>query len=322
MRVLFVTNYRGAWGQNASAGIFVERQAESLRAAGVDVRFFDLGRSHSPLVLARKWRELRAEIRRIAPDLIHAQYGTIVAFVSAMTFHPMIITFGGSDLLVGASVPLPRIWLGLVLSNLAALRARRIICVTEELRRALWMRRRAVTVIPRGVNLSHFSPGPKAEARAALGWDPARRIVAIDGGRDPRNKGLDVVEAAMVLARRELPDLELFVIQGVPPPQMPTVLRAADALVCASRQEGSPNIVKEALACALPVIGVPVGDVPDRLAGVSPSAVVERTPEALARAIVDIVREPRPSNGPEVVAQISMERTAARIIEVYEGALS
>lgn len=321
MRILFVTNYRGAWSQNPSAGIFVERQAESLRAAGIEVLFHDLGRSHSPLALAKKWRELRAEVRRCQPDLIHAQYGTVVSLISALTFHPMVITYGGSDLLVGASVSLPRVYLGIVLSNVAALFAKRIICVSEELRRALWWRRRIVAVIPRGVDLSAFSPGSKSDARRELGWDPSKRIVLIDGGRDPRNKGLDVVEEAMILARRELPDLELFVIHGIPPARMPLLYRAADALVCASRQEGSPNVVKEALACALPVIGVPVGDVPERLAGVSPSAVVERTPVALAQAIVDIVRAPARSNGPDVVAEISMERTAARIIGVYESIL-
>ncbi len=322
VKVLFVTNYRDARGRNPSAGIFVERQAASLRGAGVEVVFFDLGRSHSPIVLVKKWWTLRSEIRRVRPDLLHAQYGTIVGIVAALTLQPLVITFGGSDLLPGASVSLPRTYSGIVLSNLASLFAESIICVSEELRQALWWRRRDVFVIPRGVDLSAFSPGPRDEARAELGWDPTRRIVLIDGGRDPQNKGLDTAERAIAIARAELPDLELLVVQGVPPDRMPLLLRGADALICASRQEGSPNIVKEALACALPVVGVRVGDVPERLANVQPSEVVDRAPGPIARALVQILREPRRSNGPGVLGQLSLDAVAARIIRVYEGVLA
>lgn len=318
MKVLFVTNYREAWSVNPSAGIFVERQAESLRAAGVEVDFFDLGRSHSPVSLFHKWRALRAEIRRSRPDVVHAQYGTVVSLVTALTFHPMVVTYGGSDLIRGASVALWRIYLGILLSNVASLFAKRVIVVSEELRRSLWWRRRGVVVIPRGVNLSAFTPGSRDEARAALGWDLQRRIVLIDGGRDPENKGLSIAQRAVELVREELTDTELVVIHGVTPDRIPLLLRAGDALICASRQEGSPNIVKESLACALPVVGVRVGDVPERLAGVEPGAVVDRTPEAIAKALLPILRAPRRSNGPEIIRALSLDAIARRIIRVYE----
>lgn len=319
-RVLFVTNYGDAKSHNASAGIFVDRQARSLREAGVDVIELDIGRNQSPLGLLKAWRALRREIERVRPDLLHAQYGTIVACVSVLTLHPTVITFSGNDLLPGASISFARTWAGILLSNFAALFARSIICVSEALRRALWWRRGSAVVIPRGVDLNMFTPGPRDEARRELGWDPAARIVVLDGGRDPGNKGLALVESAVARARAELPDLQLHVIRQVPPDRMPLYYRAADALVCASRAEGSPNVVKEALACALPVVGVVVGDVPERLAGVEPSIVVERTPEALANGIVAMVREPRRSNGREVVSAISLERVAERIAAVYEEA--
>lgn len=318
MRVLFITNYRGAWAYYPPAGIFVERQADSLRNAGVDVLFFDLGRSHSPLALARRLLELRREIRRSAPDLIHAQYGTLVGLVAALTLHPMVITFGGSDVLVGASASPVRIYLGIFLSNLASLFARRVICVSDELRRALWWRRRGVVVIPRGVNLQQFRPGPRDEARAELGWDLEARIVLIDGLRDPQNKGLSIARRAIEIVQEELPDTQLVIVEAVQPDRMPVLLRAADALICASRQEGSPNIVKESLACALPVVGVRVGDVPERLAGAEPGGVVDRTPEAIARALVPILRQRQRSNGPEIVRQLSLEAIASRITGVYD----
>ncbi|HEX8616500.1 MAG TPA: glycosyltransferase [Thermoanaerobaculia bacterium] len=320
LRVLFVTNYAQARKTSGAAGIFAERQKQSLLELGVDVRSFDLGPSHSPFALFRSWRELRREIRRTQPDLLHAQYGTIVGAVSVLTGHPTVITFGGGDLQHGA-VSWLRAFIGHSLSNFAILFAKANICVSERMRQAMWWRRKSAYVIPHGVDVNLFTPGSRDDARAVLGIKRDARVVALDGARDPRMKGLDIVRAAVEIARETLPNVELFVIRNVPPEQMPLVDRAADALICASKSEGSPNVVKEALACGTPVIAVPVGDVEERLRGVEPSAIVDRTPEAIAKAIVEVTRDPRRCNGREKVMALSLERTAERVIAVYEKAL-
>ncbi len=321
LKILFVGNYESARVRDGCAGIFVERQARSLRELGLTVEAFDVGQGHSLPDLIDSLRRLRRVTRETRPDLLHAQYGTIVALVSVLTRHPTVITFGGSDLLPGASISLARTWLGIASSNLASLLARRVICVSEELKAALWWRRRGVSVIPRGVDLELFTPGPQDEARRQLGWDLDKPAVLVDGGRDWRNKGLDVAERAVVLAREQVPGLEMKVIRSVPPDEMPVWYRAADVLVCASRQEGSPNVVKESLACNLPVVGVDVGDVRERLAGVEPSTVVERTPEAIAGAIVGVIRDRRRSNGRERLSTIAQEVVARRIVDLYSLAL-
>jgi glycosyltransferase involved in cell wall biosynthesis len=189
------------------------------------------------------------------------------------------------------------------------------------MRQAMWWRRKSAYVIPHGVDVKLFTPGSRDDARAVLGIKRDARVVVLDGARDPRTKGFDVVSAAVEIAKQTLPDLELFIIRNVAPEQMPLVDRAADALICASRLEGSPNVVKEALACGTPVIGVRVGDIEERLRGVEPSAVVDRTPEAIAKAIVDITRNPRRCNGREKVMDLSLERTAERVVAVYKSAL-
>src|SRR5689334_23262391 len=108
LRVLFVGNYASARSQSSCAGIFVDRQANSLRQLGVTVETFDIGSSHSPLALLRSWFRLRQTIRAVRPDVLHAQYGTIVSIVTVLTNHPTVITFSGSDLLPGASISLMR----------------------------------------------------------------------------------------------------------------------------------------------------------------------------------------------------------------------
>ncbi|MEO6110256.1 MAG: GNAT family N-acetyltransferase [Nitrospiraceae bacterium] len=323
LHVLMVSNHWEDKKQCPAAGVFVDRQVDSLRRAGVKISTFDVGTSHSPFHILNKWLQLRRTVRELRPDLIHGQYGTIVGFLSVFAGRPAVISLCGGDLLPGApSVPLPRMCAGFLLSNLAALRARGLICKSEELRQALWWRRNQAVVIPSGVDLNLFSPGSQQAARKELGWEISSPVAFFSAGGDQKNKGLDVVKAAMKVVRSRLPDTLLHIIShDVEPNRMPLYYRAADVLVCASRLEGSPNVVKEALACNLPVVSTPVGDVPERLAGVQPSAVIARDAKAIGEALVQVLLERKRSNGREHVASLSLENIAQRVLNVYRTAL-
>jgi teichuronic acid biosynthesis glycosyltransferase TuaC len=319
--VLVISNHWEARKQCLPAGIFVDRQLSSLRKVGVRISTFDVGTSHSPVHIFKKWLELRSLVRRITPDLIHGRYGTIVGFVAAFAGRPAVITFCGSDLLPGPSVSFVRLRLGFLLSNLAALRAQCLICVSEELRQALWWRKSRAVVIPDGVDLDLFSPGPQDEARRELGWDLKNPIAVFNVGSDANLKGLDLVEAAMKVVRSRVPQAELQIISNVEPIRMPLYYRAADVLLCASKAEGSPNVVKEALACNLPVVSTPVGDVSERLTGVHPSAVVQRDANAIGEAVTQIFFTRKRSNGREHIAQFGLHQVARRVLGVYQSAL-
>jgi teichuronic acid biosynthesis glycosyltransferase TuaC len=301
----------------------VDRQIQSLRKAGLKVTIFDVGLSYSPARLLKRWIVLRQEVRRLRPDLIHAQYGTIVGFMGALAGNgkPLVISFCGNDLLPGASVSRLRMYLGFLLSNLAALRARRIICKSEELRRALWWRQSRAVVIPNGIDLDMFSPGSKEGARKRLGWDSGRPIVLFNIGSDPQRKGLSIAEAAMKIVKSRLPDARLCVISNIEPDNMPLYYRAADVLLSASLAEGSPNVVKEALACNLPVVSTPVGDVAERLAGVQPSAIVAGDAVAMGEVLVRILLCRERSNGRRHVAHLNLDCVAQRVLQLYQSVL-
>src|SRR5437870_5388440 len=71
-----------------------------------------------------------------------------------------------------------------------------------------------------------------------------------------------------------------------PQAPMPDYMAACDALVLTSAQEGSPNAVKESLACDLPVVSVAVGDVAERLQGVAGCELcADDRPETIAAAL-------------------------------------
>jgi glycosyltransferase involved in cell wall biosynthesis len=321
LHVLVVSNHWDHRKKAPAAGVFVDRQVASLRKAGVKISTFDISTSHSPLNLFIRWMKLYAQVQRLKPDIVHARYGTIVAALTVLSARPAVITFCGSDLNPGASVSRLRMRIGLMLSNLAALRARAIVCVSEELRQRLWWHHDRAVVIPDGIDLDLFSPGGQDEARKKLGWDLNRPITIFHVGSDPKLKGLGLAKSAMKVAQARIHEAELRLISNVEPNLMPLYYRAADALLCTSMNEGSPNVVKEALACNLPVVSVPVGDVAERLAGIYPSQVVPRDPKVIGECLARILLSRKRSNGREHILHLGLDQVAQRVLNVYRMAL-
>jgi glycosyltransferase involved in cell wall biosynthesis len=302
--------------------IHAKRQVASLRELGVDCGTFFLRERMSPLGVLGELLRLRRRVSDDEPDLVHAQYGTVTAFVAALaTTAPLVITYRGSDLNPVRGYPRTRIALAHALSQLAALRATRIVCMSEGLRSRLWWRRDIAVVMPSGADLRLFAPRDRAASRRALGWDPGARIVLFNAGRDPVLKRVDIARAALEHARGRIPGLQMIELDGsVDPSLIPAMMNAADCLLLTSDREGSPTVVQEAIACGLPVVTVDVGDVRERLQGVVPSVVVQQDPTELGRALIEVLAQARRSNGPALASTFSLRRLAERLRDTYTAA--
>jgi glycosyltransferase involved in cell wall biosynthesis len=304
--------------------IFVRRQLNSLRTLNVDSHAFFLNAGTSPRLLLKRWLDLRREIASLKPDLIHAHYGTITALVCALatTRIPLVITFRGSDLNYRGDLGFLRSYGTHLLSQLASLRAAAIVCVSRRLQSRLWWRKDVSVVLTDGVNLDVFRPMPKTEAREQLGCQNTGHIVLFSQGNSPRNKGRALALAGVQAAERSLGPIQLVILDGrVPPEQVPVFINAADCVVLASEAEGSPNIVKEALACNVPVVAVDVGDVPERLRGVFPSKIVHREAVQMGSALAEILAGGNRSNGRDCVAPCAETQIAKSIRDLYDRVL-
>jgi glycosyltransferase involved in cell wall biosynthesis len=320
LKVLFVVPGDG----QGSSMIFVRRQAQSVANEGVEVELFHLLSRTSPRHLLAEFRRFRSELARLRPAVIHAHFGTVTALFAALScgFLPLVITYRGSDL-----NPAPnsyrwsakmRAAIGRLFSQLAALRAQRIVCVSLQVRDRLWWRRGIVTVLPSGVDPEVFRPEPRARARQRLRWSDAEKVVLFNTGRDILVKRLDLAKAAVESARNSVPDLRLEVLDGsFEPALLPHLMNAADCLLVTSISEGSPTVVQEALACDLPIVSVEVGDVVERLRGVRDSTVALADPAVLGRALAHAVEPPRRSNGRLKIAEFSAQPIAHRLKEIY-----
>ncbi len=273
--------------------------------------------------MVREMRRFRVEMRSFSPHLVHAQFGTATAMFAALGAGrtPLVITFRGSDLNPSSDHML-RAAAGRWLSQLAALRARDMVCVSAELQARLWWRRSRAAVLPSGVDAELFQPWPRNVARERLGWAASDRVVLFNAGGNARVKRVDLARAAVTAARREIPDLRWEVVDGSTPPEdMVTLMNASDCLLLTSDYEGSPSVVQEALATNLPIVSVDVGDVRERTAGVRHTHVVERKAVALGRAIVDAVRVPVRTDGVRNVEVVSFTKISFHLLEIYGQAV-
>lgn len=143
-------------------------------------------------------------------------------------------------------------------------------------------------VIHNAIDASVFNHGPSAEARAALGIEPDRKLVVSVGHLIERKRHHVLLEAFAAL-RRDFPRALLVVVGArssepayparlselalrlgiadhvrfagnLAPPSVATWLRAADVFALATAREGCCNAVLEALATGVPVVTTPVGD--------------------------------------------------------------
>jgi teichuronic acid biosynthesis glycosyltransferase TuaC len=316
LRVLWVTpkpDFKAAM-------IFIERQIDSLLAAGVVGETFHLENRTSPLVMFRELQQLRAEIRKFQPQIVHAQYGTATAFLCLLASRrPLVVSFRGSDLNPNQYKGPLRCFLSRLLSQVAARGARRIICVSAQLIDRLWWGKAKAQVIPSGIDTKMFCPRSRDAARATLAWDPHERIVLFNGSNRSLKRP-DLARAAVAAASLRCGPVRLVELDGAQAPEViPVMMNAADCLILTSDYEGSPNVVKEAIASGLPVVSRDIGDVRQWLARVEPSRLAGDTAEELGKALAEILTDGRRSNGPLVAGDFSSEVVAQNIIAVYEA---
>ncbi|MBR1850504.1 MAG: glycosyltransferase [Bacteroidales bacterium] len=304
MRVLIVAS-----GNGGGMAPFVEEQAEALRKAGVEVRLF-LVEGHGVMGYLRNLTRLKDDLNTTLTHLIHCHYGLCGLLATLQHRVPVVTTYHGSD------VNDPKV---LPFSRLAARRSRFNIFVSTRLASRCGASRSRSAVLPCGVDTSLFRPISRAEARLQLGLDPSARYVLFAGAFANAVKNAPLAKAAVAL----LPGVKLLELSGYSRREVALLMNAADVLLMTSHSEGSPQVVKEALACAQPVVSVSVGDVPLLLDGVEGCHVVARDPQVIASALVRAMATGR-TNGPGRVAALELDnaQVAQKLLSIYKNILA
>jgi glycosyltransferase involved in cell wall biosynthesis len=305
-------------------GVFVHRQVNALQGRGIAVDVLHLRGSISRSAYLAAGLELRfGEAASRDYRLVHAQSGEAATVAWLHPRAPVLTTYFGTDIL-GRSDAYARVsrasqLRAAVLRRTAALSVATI-TQSEEMHNVLPIRlARRDSILLNGVDLSRFTPIDRAKARSMLGWSQEGRValfVATQPTVPLKRHWLAV--AAVGRARSSLADLRLETASGISPDRMPLLMSAADCLLHTSASEGSPNVVKEAMACNLPVVATDVGDVTQLLRDVRPSRVCEPDESVLAEALVNCLQHTPRSNGRAYAHRYDEVAMIDQLIRLYD----
>ena len=325
MRVLWLTNMFPS-PRFGFRGIFVSNNLDALRRLGeveIDLELIAQDHGKPDYFLANP--RVRQLWRNGRYDLVHVHYGyTGLATLFLPRNTPLLFTFYGDDI----NLPRQRF-----VTQRVAARSRRRIFVSRRMSER-WPSERNI-VLPNGIDFDLCRPEDQAVSRQKLGLDHGRRFVLFGGKTfDPvKNYGLFCEILASVKTNH--PDSQELILStpGQDYAQVIQKMNAADVLLFTSNRgrEGSPTVVKEAIAVGLPVVSVDTGDVLEMLEGVTPGEVVEWPRpgetrrawiERIATAVSSVLESRRRSNGREAHAFLSQDVIARRTLEIYREVLA
>lgn len=148
--------------------------------------------------------------------------------------------------------------------------------------------------LPNGVDMDFFHPASKVEACAKIHLDPAFRYLLFVSSNDlyrPEKRFALFEKAVQILQQKpEFADVKILSLVKAAREFVPAYFNASEMHVLTSLYEGSPNSVKESMACNVPVVSTPVGNVRDLLDGSFSCRIIEdESPEKIAEEIITVL---------------------------------
>jgi glycosyltransferase involved in cell wall biosynthesis len=317
MHVLIVTTEWPVY-ENDITGIHVINQVNRLKESGVEVSVFNFRGCKNPFnyfkAVLRFWH---LDLKKF--DLIHAHHGQSGIVALSQNKLPVVVTFHGSDLQGIFDKCGNLTFQGRILkraSHLVARLADEIIIVSEHLK--FFLPPRSYHVIPIGIDMDMFFPRQLTEARKMLGLLSDNCLVLFVGDPDRTEKRFWLARESIEIIRNHC-NVELIVAQGIPNEKMPLYMNACDVLLITSSSEGSPTVLKEALACNLPVVSTDVGDVRERIDSIDGCVVCKNDrPETIAAALVQVLSRRQRINSRQTVLELEEHLLTQKIIQVYQ----
>ncbi len=328
MRVLEVSRYKNNFADHQLP--FVTEQGEAIRALGNDVEYFLVRGNYVKAVGA-----LKAKIREFKPDIVHAHYGLSAITAELQGLVPVVTTFHNGETLN----PVVNF-----VSSLMSLRAKYVIYVAQHVRDLSYFKAKNYSIIPCGVPMDEMIITPKEEARKQLGWNPNKKYILFGGAFDNLRKNYPLLRDAVEKLKNDTSyikhntsDVECVEMKNLTRSQCVLRMCACDLFALPSHSEGSPQALKEAMACNCPCIATDIADVRE-LFGDEPGHWVLRNPrktherwdgderslDEMVALLNDALKFEGRTKGRQRILELELsnEQVAKRIINIYKEILA
>ena len=308
MRVLFVASGNKAGGRVSA---FVQSQYDSLEKEGLDMLLYPVV-GHGWKGYAKHIRAIRHWVRREKPDVVHAHYsscGYLASLACIGLKTKVVVSILGSFPRKSPKLKTVRFFIDHIWDA--------TIVKSERTRAQL---DRNLPVIPNGVDLDLFPLMPQEEARTKVDFAVGQKYVIFVSDPSRPEKQFGLAQAAVEWLGDKT--VHLVPVFNKPHKEVVDYMCAADVLIMTSSNEGSPNVIKEAMACNCPIVVTDVGDVRWVTDGVD-GTYVSRSfePEELGCLLEKALTFGGRTCGREMIQELGLtsDRVARRIMNVYSA---
>ena len=257
MRVLFVCSGNS---KNFDISPFIKTQGDSLYKRGIELSYFTINAKglFGYILYSLK---LSKYLKNNDIDIIHSHY-TFSGWTSVLAFprKHLLLSLMGSDAygdFIGENKRTYKSRFSTLLTYLIQPFVDKIICKSEYISSFVFDKKKAI-IIPNGVMLERVYYNPIG-FRKELGMDENRKYLLFLGDKNNKRKNWVLVERALAIINN--PNYKIIAPYPIDYAKTIKYMNSVDVVLVTSFMEGSPNVVKEAMACNCPVVATKVGDI-------------------------------------------------------------
>lgn len=299
MKVLVVTS-----GNSKAVSPFIEDQVTALQNLGHEFDYFRI-QGKGALGYLSNYSSFIKKIDSYEPQIIHAHYGLSGLFAGLQRKKPLIVTYHGSDI---------NVWWNRIFSKMAMRLAKNSIFVSKKMSKTCPNGR--FSVIPCGVDLEIFKPIDKSHARRIMNWDSKKKLVLFSSSFDNKVKNYNLLKLAKSLSKYSN-EINIIELKGFNRKEVSYLMNACDVAVLTSFMEGSPQFIKEAMACNLPIVSTKVGDVEEIISGCDGCFLTSFDEKELAHLMDKAFDFNNRTMGREAIRHLDSEKIAGEISSLY-----
>ena len=312
MKVLWVHNFNP---NKLSSGIFMYAIIPELEKLGVSIDLFYTGNLRSPFNIVKSILYLKQKSKGY--DIVHAQYGSVCAFVVSFIAKPKIVSIRGNDWAVHnetLSFLFFHTRIARFLTLISLNKFDNVIPVSNRLKNDLqkYFRKRIKFSVPSPIDLSVWKPYHKKNEKFS-------KYKVLFVGLNPKDpiKRFDLANEVIDIVNCRIGPVELSVASNISYREMPQFVSQHHAILCLSETEGWPNSVKEALACNVPFVSTDVSDLKE-IASIEPSCkVCTLDPIEIAESLIDTLQNYPNLNLREHVEFMDVKISSIKLHKVY-----
>lgn len=305
MKVLFVSSGNSKMGISS----IIKNQGDSLMGIDIELTYFTIKGKGVKGYLKSIFR-LRNILSENNYDIIHAHY-SLSAFVASLAqANPLVVSLMGSDVKSKG-------YYRFIIKFFHNFYWARTIVKSEDMKISLGIK--DLEIIPNGVNFNIFKPIDYQIALKETKWNNTKKHVLFAANPIRYEKKFNLAKKAFLLLEDN--NIELHSLDNVPNKKMPYFFNASDVVLLTSLWEGSPNVIKEAMACNACIVSTDVGDVKDIIRETNGCYIAERDPNDIANKIRMALDYGKERTGRNDIKYLDSRIIANRIIKLYNSIL-